>query len=375
MSPIWLAVPGLIIWAAIALLPWRPWSTRESLDGEPGNSGADPGRITVLIPARNEADVIGRTLHSVAAQGQGLRIILVDDQSTDGTAQVASNTGITGLEVVPGEPLPPGWTGKLWALEQGRRLAGSSLLLLLDADIELRPGIVAALCEKLEREQLALVSLMARLNTSAPWERLLIPAFIYFFKLLYPFRLSNSAFRHVAAAAGGCILVRSDALAEIGGFAALRGQLIDDCSLAAAVKRTGRRTWIGLTHSAVSRRCYAGLRPIWDMVARTAYTQLRYSPALLVMCTVLMLAAFVLPIAGLLLPHAGTQSLSTLSLALMAASYLPLLKYYGMNPLWSAVLPVAGVLFLLMTWSSALRHWHGGGSLWKDRNYARTGHS
>jgi hopene-associated glycosyltransferase HpnB len=368
MSPIWLAAPGLIIWAAIAFLPWRSWSTRESLDAVSGNSRADLGRITVLIPARNEADVIRATLESVAAQGQGHGLIVIDDQSDDGTAAAD-------LSVIRGEPLPAGWTGKLWALEQGRRRAASPLLLLLDADIELRPGVMAALQDKLEREQLSLVSLMARLSMSGFWERLLVPAFVYFFKLLYPFRLSNSDFRHVAAAAGGCILVRSDALAEIGGFAALRGRLIDDCSLAAAIKRSGRRTWVGLTHSAISSRRYRGLRPIWDMVARTAYTQLHHSPLLLAVCTLLMLAAFAMPVAALLVPHAVAQSLAALSLLLMAASYVPLLRYYGMSPLWSAVLPAAGTLFLLMTWSSALRHWQGSGSLWKDRSYAGTSHS
>ena len=374
MSLIWLALPGLLIWSVIALLPWRPWSTRESLDGSPGIPEADLSPITVLIPARNEADVIGRTLASVAAQGTGHRIIVIDDQSGDGTPRSAAETGIANLEIVPGHPLPAGWTGKLWALEQGRLRASSPLILLLDADIELRPGVVATLRDKLEHDQLALASLMARLSMSGFWERLLVPAFIYFFKLLYPFRLSNSGFRHVAAAAGGCILLRREALDAIGGFAALRGQLIDDCSLAAAVKKSGRRIWIGLTHSAASLRPYAGLRPIWDMVARTAFTQLRHSAMLLCVCTLLMLAAFALPVAALLAPAAGAQWLAVLSLSLMAATYVPVLRYYGMNPAWSVTLPVTGTLFLLMTWTSALRHWHGDGSLWKDRSYAGMEH-
>lgn len=375
MNPIWLALPGLIVWAGITLLPWRPWSTRESLDGKPGIAVPDLSQITVLIPARNEADVIGRTLASAAAQGAGHRIILIDDQSGDGTAAAGRDARLAGLEIVAGQPMPAGWTGKLWALEQGRLRASTPLLLLLDADIELRPGVLAALQEKLRAEELALVSLMARLSMSGFWERLLIPAFVFFFKLLYPFRLSNSRFRHVAAAAGGCILVRRDAVEEIGGFAALRGRLIDDCSLAAAIKRSGRRTWLGLTHSAASQRPYQGLRPIWDMVARTAYTQLRYSPVLLAICTVLMAAAFVLPVVALFVPDAGVRSLAGLSLLLMAGSYIPVLRYYEFSPFWSATLPAAGTLFLLMTWTSALRHWHGSGSLWKDRSYVGTGHA
>jgi hopene-associated glycosyltransferase HpnB len=375
MNPIWLALPGLIIWAVITLLPWRPWSTRESLDGKPGIAVPDLSQITVLIPARNEADVVGRTLASVAAQGAGQRIILIDDQSADGTASAARDARVPGLEIVAGQPMPPGWTGKLWALEQGRLRTSTPLMLLLDADIELRPGVLTALHEKLQAEHLALVSLMARLSMSGFWERLLIPAFVFFFKLLYPFRLSNSRFRHVAAAAGGCILVRRDAVEEIGGFATLRGKLIDDCSLAAAIKRSGHRTWLGLTHSAVSQRPYPALRPIWDMVARTAYTQLRYSPILLAACTALMAAAFVFPLVALFVPHPAAQSLAGLSLLFMAGSYIPLLRYYELSPFRSAALPFAGVLFLLMTWTSALRHWHGNGSLWKDRSYAGTGHA
>jgi len=375
MSAIWLALPGLFIWSAIALLPWRPWSTRESLDGDPGIPAADLGQITVLIPARNEADVIGRTLASVAAQGKGHRIILVDDQSGDGTARVAAETRIEGLEIVPGHPLPTGWTGKLWALEQGRLRASSPLLLLLDADIELQPGAIAALRDKLEREHLALASLMAKLRMSTFWERLLVPAFVYFFKLLYPFRLSNSAFPYVAAAAGGCILLRRDALEAIGGFAALRGRLIDDCSLAAAVKRSGGRTWIGLTHTVLSHRAYTGLRPIWEMVARTAFTQLHHSGLLLMLCTLLMLGAFAAPVAALFAPAPGAQALAAGSLLVMGGSYVPVLRYYGLSPLWAAALPLTGVLFLLMTWTSALRHWHGDGSLWKDRHYAGMEHS
>lgn len=372
MSSIWLALPGLFIWAAVLLLPWRPWSTREALDGVPGIPLPDLGQITVLIPARNEADVIGGTLAAVASQGAGQRIILIDDQSVDGTADAARASGIAGLEIVRGEALPAGWTGKLWALEQGRRRAQTPFLLLLDADIELRPGTLAALLQKLEGEQLALVSLMARLSMERFWERLLIPAFIYFFKLLYPFRLANSRWRGCAAAAGGCILLRAAALDDSGGFAALRGRLIDDCSLAAAIKRAGGRTWIGVSHSACSRRGYDGIRPIWNMVARTAYTQLRHSPLLLGACTLLMLAAFVLPVAALFAPAPAAAG-GLLGLVLMGASYLPLLRYYELSPAWAATLPAAGVLFLLMTWTSALRHWQGTGAVWKDRNYAGTG--
>lgn len=370
MTVLWLALPGLCIWAAILCLPWRPWSTREFLDADPGAAQADLGALTILIPARNEAGLIEDTLRAAAAQGSGHRLLVIDDQSTDGTGERAMALGLPGTEVLPGAPLPEGWTGKLWALEQGRRRATTPLVLLLDADIELCPGTVAALVRKMSEEDLGLVSLMARLRMENAWERLLMPAFIYFFKLLYPFGLSNARGTPIAAAAGGCILVKREALEKIGGFSAVRGELIDDCALARAVKRAGYGTWIGLTHSAVSRRPYPGVRSIWDMVARTAYTQLRHSPLLLALCTVLMVCAFVLPVIALFVP--GAAAAGILALLLMAAGYVPTLRFYELGIGWAAAMPVAGALFLLMTWGSAVRHWQGAGALWKDRSYAHT---
>ncbi|MEJ2761734.1 MAG: glycosyltransferase, partial [Gammaproteobacteria bacterium] len=221
MDPAWFALPGCLIWIAILVLPWRPWSARESLDGDTSLPD-DLDDVTVLIPARNEQDCIARTLRSVAAQGRGHRIILIDDQATDATVAEAAGLNLAGLRILPGQTLPPGWTGKLWALEQGRREAATDYLLLLDADIELLPGTLPALRAKLRSEGRQLVSLMAFLRMQNFWEKLLMPAFIYFFKLLYPFHLSNSGSRFTAAAAGGCILIESRALAAAGGFAAIR---------------------------------------------------------------------------------------------------------------------------------------------------------
>lgn len=373
MDPVWWAVPGCAIWLAILALPWRPWSTRETLDGDTSRSDALDG-ITVLIPARNEADCIARTLTSVAAQGRGHRILLIDDQSSDGTAAVAERLGLAGLRILPGQPLPPEWTGKLWALEQGRREADTDYLLLLDADIELLPGTLPALLAKLRGERRQMVSLMAFLRMESFWEKLLMPAFIYFFKLLYPFSLSNRGSRFTAAAAGGCILIEARALAAAGGFGAIRDALIDDCSLARRIRDGGGSTWIGLTRSARSHRRYDSLGVIWDMVARTAYTQLYYSPLLLGLCTLLMGAAFVLPVAALFLSGAAAVS-GLIALALMWISYLPTLKYYKMQPAWTLALPLIGALYLLMTWSSAVRHWRGRSAMWKDRIYARGGES
>ena len=364
-----LALPGLCIWAIIALLPWRPWSIRETLDADTGAmTGGDLSRITVLVPARNEADVINHALRGLAAQGKGLKIILIDDQSADQTVAIAHRANLTGLKIVHGQPLPESWSGKLWALEQGRTEITTELVLLLDADILLFPGALHALLQKLDHDQLDLVSLMALLNMQGYWGKLLIPAFIFFFKLLYPFGLSNSPAYRVAAAAGGCILVKKSLLDRIGAFRSLCSALIDDCALARKVKDSGGRTWIGLTHSALSLRPYHNLMCIWDMVARSAYTQLHYSLALLFLCTALMTAAFLLPLAAAL--FLGPVAIATVSL--MYLCYLPTLRYYGIHPLWGCLMPVIGMFYLFMTWSSAWRHLGMRETLWKRRSYAKT---
>ena len=361
-----LALPGLCIWIIIVLLPWRPWSTRETLDaGIDTVSGNDLSRITVLIPARNEADVIEQTLQGLAAQGAGPGIILIDDQSTDQTAAIVHKINLPALKIVHGQSLPAGWSGKLWALEQGRKEINTDLVLLLDADIRLLPGILHTLLHKLEQDHLDLVSLMAHLNMQGFWGKLLIPAFIFFFKLLYPFSLSNSPAHRTAAAAGGCILVKKSLLDKIGAFHNLKNSLIDDCALARLAKDSGGRTWIGLTHSALSLRPYHSLHTIWDMVARSAFTQLRYSWALLLLCTGLMTITFLLPLVAMLFPApAGWATLS-----LMFLCYLPTLRYYGIHPLWGCLLPVTGMLYLFMTWTSAWRHLCRHGASWKDRSY------
>ncbi len=374
-----LALPGLLIWLAILAAPWRPSSTRESLDADAATGEVDLSALTVLIPARNEAEVIGATLDALAMQcpaqgpieGKALKVIVIDDQSSDQTAAIVAGRARPDLSILTGEALPEGWTGKLWALEQGRRRATTPLLLLLDADIELRPGTIAALLKKMREADVQLVSLMACLRMQSAWEKFLLPAFVYFFKLLYPFHLANSGSKWVAAAAGGCILIKTQVLSEIGGFAALKDALIDDCALARCVKDKGHRTWLGLSHSALSRRRYEQLAGIWEMVARTAFTQLQYSGLLLLLCSAMMLAAFFLPL--LVLFGGGGQGIlpAGCSLALMVISYLPTLKYYGLNPAWALTLPLAGLLYLLMTWSSALRHWQGQGASWKARRYSK----
>jgi hopene-associated glycosyltransferase HpnB len=243
------------------------------------------------------------------------------------------------------------------------------LTLLLDADIELRPGIVGVLRQKLKEDHLHLVSLMSQMRMVNFWERLLMPAFVYFFKMLYPFRLSNSSFNRVAAAAGGCILLETRLIKEIGGFKAICKELIDDCALARRVKSFGYRTWIGLTHSAHSLRSYDNLAGIWNMVARTAFCQLRYSAMLLIGTTTIMLLVFWLPVAGLFFPVASAKIISACAFGALILSYLPTLKFYKQSRGWALVLPFIATLYLAMTWSSAIRFWGGAGSPWKGRFY------
>jgi hopene-associated glycosyltransferase HpnB len=262
----------------------------------------------------------------------------------------------------------------MWALEQGRHHVRTPLTLLLDADIELRPGILAALLARRRLDGRQLLSLMAILEMESTWDKLLVPAFVYFFKLLYPFRISNSPSRLVAAAAGGCVLAETGKLEQIGGFAAIRDELIDDCALARRIKSAGGRTWIGLTHSAVSRRRLGTLRASWHMVARSAFAQLHFSVLLLACCVALLAVAFwAAPLAWITGPTTA-RWLATIASGAMIASYIPVLRFYGRSPLWALALPVTGTLYLLMTVSSAIGSWRGVRATWKGRTYGGAVH-
>ncbi|HMM74667.1 MAG TPA: glycosyltransferase [Gammaproteobacteria bacterium] len=366
----WWVLAAALIWLAILALPWRPWDTREHVAARAADAGREElSRITALIPARNEAATIADTLRRVAAQGPLARIVLVDDESEDGTGDIARGLGLPPLRVLAGRRPPPGWSGKLWALHQGLAEVDTEFVLLLDADIALEPGILATLAAKLIDEERDMVSVMAALSMHTPWEKLLIPAFIYFFKMLYPFALANSKHRLVAAAAGGCILIRSARLRAIGGFEALRTALIDDCTLARIVKNAGGRIWLGLSHDVRASRPYDSLAAIWNMVARTAYTQLRYSPALLALCTFLLVLVFVVPVLGLVAADAAVRACAGIALLAMMASYLPVLRYYDRHWAWALSLPLAAALYLAMTWTSAWRYLRGERSRWKNRVY------
>lgn len=364
----WLAVPAAVMWFGLWLTPWRPWSVREQLEpAAPGPASrlgpAELDQVTVLIPARNEAEVIQRTLDSLQAQGAGLKIVVIDDQSDDGTGDIARR--YPNVEVISGQPLPKGWAGKLWALEQGKGRVTTAMTLLLDADIALEPGMLAALLAHKRATGAHFVSLMADLRRTSFWDRLLLPAFVYYFKLIYPFAVSNSPSKWVAAAAGGCVLVDTAALHKVNAFECLKDALIDDCTLARRIKDGGHQTWIGLSRGVISLRPYGTLKSVHDMVARSAFTQLRYSNLLLLVVTALFAMAYWLPLVAL----AQGSWLAAAALLAMCAAYVPTLRYYGLSPVWALASPLIGALYLAMTWSSALRSWRGVRSKWKNRTY------
>jgi len=370
------AMAAFAAWLAVLLLPAKAWRTRERLEPfDAGRDDNDLGEVTVLIPARNEAAAIAATIDALAAQGRNLRVIVIDDQSSDTTAAIASRaaerwSGVLGLVVIDGQCLPTGWGGKLWALEQGLRQVNSTYCLLLDAEIRLGAGTVAALLEKANAERRAMVSVMARLHCATFWERLLVPPFIFFFKLLYPFARVNAPGSRVAAAAGGCILIRTETLRSVGGFAPIADALIDDCTLAAKVKRTGQSIWLGLGDSVTSLRVYTDLASFRRMVTRTAFTQLRYSIGLLVLVVALMLLVFVAPWIGVVAGDVGGRVAGIGAIVAMSAAYWPTVRFYRLPAPWALTLSMAALLFLAMTIESAVRYWRGIRAEWKGRTYA-----
>jgi hopene-associated glycosyltransferase HpnB len=369
---IFLAALSTLLWVGFALLFWGRWSNQEVLDAMEGSDGdAALEEITVLIPARNEAEVIQQTLQSVIEQGPGLKIVLIDDHSEDATVEKARQITHSNLRVVQSPPLPGGWGGKLWALEQGRLHVTTPYTLFLDADIELARGMVKTLREKMDRQGIPFLSLMAVPSMSCSWEKLLMPAFVYFFKVLYPFRRVNSQQTRVAAAAGGCILVETRLLDQIGGFESIRSAVIDDCALAGRVKSQGFKIWLGLTHSVKGVRGYQDLKEIWDMVARTAFAQLHYAVGLLVLCTLVMVLVYQAPVLMVVSANILIRYLSMGSLVIMVFTYMPILRFYDRSWAWALCLPLIAALFLAMTWTSAIRYWRGERTRWKGRVYER----
>ena len=373
-----LAGVGLAIWLYLLFGRGMFWLARERDDrAEPAEPTAWPA-VTAVVPARNEADVIARSVGSLLAQDYPgpFRVVLVDDQSEDGTGEVArALPGAERLEVVSGSTLPRGWVGKMWAVSQGVAQASQDrpqYLLLTDADIGHQPDNLRRLVARAEAGRLALVSLMVRLHCRSWPERLLIPAFVFFFDMLFPFGWVNDPARKVAAGAGGCMLVRREALEAAGGIGAIHSAIIDDCALAARLKAQGP-IWLGLTLRAQSLRPYAGFGEVARMVSRSAYAQLNYSPWLLAGTALGMTLTYLLPAAFALSLHGWAAALGALTWVLMAISFQPMLHIYRISPLWGFALPLIGALYTLFTLQSAVQVWRGRGGMWKGRAQAQAG--
>lgn len=326
--------------------------------------------VVAIVPARDEAEVIERSIGSLLRQDYAgdFAIVLVDDHSSDGTADIARRLpGADRLRIVAAPPLPRGWTGKLSAMNRGLAEAGDAeLVLFTDADIVHGPADLSALVARLDDKKRDLVSLMVKLHCDSVAERLLIPAFVFFFAMLCPFAWVADRRRKTAAAAGGCMLIRRTALERIGGLAAIKGELIDDCALARAVKNSGGSIRLDLTREAESIRPYPTLASIWNMIARSAFTQLRYSPALLIGTVIAMALTYLTP-PVLLVFGGGAAWLGAAAWVAMTIAYMPMVLFYGLSPLWAPLLSVTALIYLGATIASAWRHYRGRGGSWKGR--------
>jgi hopene-associated glycosyltransferase HpnB len=387
-----LALAALVAWLYLVAAHGGFWRTDQRLP-DAGRGWRPPEgrwpRVVAVVPARDEAAILPRTLPTLLGQDYpgDLRVVLVDDRSADGTAEVAGGLGSGSprvLTVVRGDEPPDGWAGKVWAMAQGTAAApghGSpDHLWFTDADVAHAPGTLAALVGAAEAARRDLVSQMALLRAETAWERAVVPAFVYLFAMLYPFRRVNRPGGRTAAAAGGCMLVRREALEAAGGLARIRGARIDDVALARLLKRRpgGGRVWLGLATGVTSRRPYPGLADLWSMIARSAYTQLRYSPALLAGTVAGLLLLFAVPpvtaVAGLAALALGggasagwAGGAAAAAWALMSASYLPMLRLYRLSPLRGPTLALIALVYAAITVDSARRHHSGRGATWKGR--------
>ena len=346
MTP--LAILALLVWVILIGGRGRFWQAGPVLT-ESLATTTPP--VAIVVPARDEALLIERSLRSLLAQDYAgpFRVIMVDDNSTDSTAAIAGAIGDHRLAIVTGAPRPAGWSGKQWAVHQGVAEAGEAdLVLLTDADIVHDPAHLTMLVAQIERQGLDLVSEMVELACESWAERALVPAFVFFFQLLYPFAWVNNHLRGTAAAAGGTILIRQSALRRIGGIQSVRGALIDDVALATAVKKGGR-IWLGHTRAARSVRAYPSVADIWRMITRTAYVQLRYSLLLLAVTTVLMALVWLVPPATTLFSHGLARWCGAAAWLAMTVSYCPTLRRYRRSRFWAPLLPLVASFYMAAT--------------------------
>jgi hopene-associated glycosyltransferase HpnB len=372
---------SLLIWTILTFFRGGFWQLRTFDDDVATHVpiAAWP-KVIAIVPARNEAATIGRTVESLAAQNYAgeLQILVVDDHSDDATAEIvgrvaANLRGERAVGVVKAETLPDGWTGKIWAMQQGVRQAteeSAEYFWFTDADIIHAPDTLERLMSRAVNQKLDLVSLMVLLQAKSFAERLLIPAFLYFFLMLYVPRWIADRKSQTAGAAGGCVLLRRVALERFGGFAAVRGEVIDDCALARAVKKGGGTIWLGLTRKSISLRAYTRFREIRDLIARTAFTQLRYSAPILLGTLLGLALTCIVPVVATFSQERMTMTSGIAAWLLMAFTYLPTVRFYGLSARWALLLPGAAVFYLYATVLSAVRYWFGRGGQWKGRAQA-----
>jgi hopene-associated glycosyltransferase HpnB len=360
-----IALLSLLVWLYLFFAHGKFWLSAPEL---PPAVPEDCPDVDVVVPARDEAGTIGPVIGSLLAQDYRgrFRVILVDDNSTDGTAALAGTA--ENLTVITLQSKPAEWSGKLWALSQGVAASRAPILLFTDADIVHDPRHLSSLVAKLLQSHADMVSEMVRLNCTSLAERALVPAFIYFFQMLYPFSRVNDPASPVAAAAGGTVLIRREALQRIGGIEAIKNSLIDDVALAKSVKKSGA-IFLGHSGLAASIRPYANFADIWQMIARTAFTQLRYSAGLLALTLLGLTVVWLVPAAAILFMRGWPLACGLVAFGLSMISYMPTLARYGRNRLWALALPLIALFYMAATVGSAVNYWRGQGARWKSRAY------
>ncbi len=393
-----LGIIALAIWLHLFFgRGWFWWVRKLDADRENRAALSAWPSVMAVVPARNEAETIGRVVTALVQQDYpgAFSVVVVDDHSDDGTADIARQAALENgtserVSVVRALALPEGWTGKLWALNEGvlsggavepgassGRLGAAAEVPVFywftDADITHAPDTLRRLVDRAEHDGLDLASLMVLLQAKTLPERALIPPFLYFFLMLYPPKWIADEELGTAGAAGGCILLRREALARIGGLAAIRSEVIDDCALAKTVKLSGGKVWMGLTRKSTSLRAYVTFGEIRDLIARTAFTQLRYSALILAGTLAGMFLTYVSPVLLLFAHDSTARALGFVAWLLMALSFLPTVRFYRLSPLWAPLLPLTALFYTYATWLSAVRYWMGKGGLWKGRAQAPRG--